>query len=176
MGWTPAPASSTGNSGARDLRGIRAGWALRSDNHFQAGFRLLGQLAVVCRGCTFATQPMLRIPAPAAPGKRRFPALAVAATMSMPNVRVAEEAVSLMRATKALGLEPRVGDADKQYWANSTTERLHDDAIKEGFHPPPTTASTASATKAATTAPSTSKAAPTAPPHPSRFKTRRRSS
>jgi hypothetical protein len=69
------------------------------------------------------------------PGKRRFPALAVAATMSLPNVRVAEEAVSLMRATKALGLEPGVGDADKQYWANSTTDRLHDDAIKEGFTP-----------------------------------------
>ena len=70
-----------------------------------------------------------------APGKHRFPALAVAATMSLPNVRVAEEAVSLMRATKALGLEPGVGDADKQYWANSTTDRLHDDAIKEGFTP-----------------------------------------
>jgi hypothetical protein len=70
-----------------------------------------------------------------APGKHRFPALAVAATMSLPNVRVAEEAVSLMRATKALGLEPGVGDADKQYWANSTTDRLHNDAIKEGFTP-----------------------------------------
>ena len=70
-----------------------------------------------------------------APGKHRFPALALAATMSLPNVRVAEEAVSLMRATKALGLEPGVGDADKQYWANSTTERLHDDAIQEGFTP-----------------------------------------
>jgi hypothetical protein len=69
------------------------------------------------------------------PGKRRFPALAVAATMSLPNVRVAEEAVSLMRATKALGLEPGLGDADKQYWANSTMERLHNDAIKEGFTP-----------------------------------------
>ena len=55
--------------------------------------------------------------------------------MSLPNVRVAEEAVSLMRATKALGLEPGVGDADKQYWAHSTTERLHDDALSEGFTP-----------------------------------------
>lgn len=70
-----------------------------------------------------------------APGSRRFPALAVAATMSLPNVRVAEEAVSLMRSTKALGLEPGVGDADKQYWANSTPERLHDDALSEGFTP-----------------------------------------
>ncbi|WBM79876.1 hypothetical protein KIV56_17170 [Cryobacterium breve] len=70
-----------------------------------------------------------------APGQHRFPGLAVAATMSLPNVRVAEEAVSLMRATKALGLEAGVGDADKQYWANSTTERLHDDALNEGFTP-----------------------------------------
>ena len=70
-----------------------------------------------------------------APGQRRFPGLAVAATLSLPNVRVAEEAVSLMRATQALGLEPGVGDADKQYWANSTPERLHDDALKEGFTP-----------------------------------------
>ncbi|TFC28293.1 hypothetical protein E3O53_12480 [Cryobacterium sp. TMT2-18-3] len=70
-----------------------------------------------------------------APGQHRFPGLAVAATMSLPNVRVAEEAVSLMRATKALGLEPGVGDADKQYWANSTTDRLHDDALSEGFTP-----------------------------------------
>lgn len=69
------------------------------------------------------------------PGEHRFPGLAVAATMSLPNVRVAEEAVSLMRATKALGLEPGVGDADKQYWANSTPERLHDDALRAGFTP-----------------------------------------
>ncbi|ASD21702.1 hypothetical protein B7495_06015 [Cryobacterium sp. LW097] len=69
------------------------------------------------------------------PGRRRFPALAVAATMSLPNVQVAEEAISLMRATKALGLEPGVGDADKQYWANATPERLHDDALAEGFTP-----------------------------------------
>ena len=68
-----------------------------------------------------------------APGQRRFPGLAVAATMSLPNVRVAEEAVSLMRAAKSLGLEPGVGDADKQYWANSLTERLHDPAYNEGF-------------------------------------------
>ena len=66
-----------------------------------------------------------------APGQRRFPGLAVAATMSLPNVRVAEEAVSLMRAAKSLGLEPGVGDADKQYWANSLTERLHDPAYNE---------------------------------------------
>ncbi|MCY7288922.1 MAG: hypothetical protein LH624_11895 [Cryobacterium sp.] len=45
--------------------------------------------------------------------------------MSLPIVRAAEEAVSLMRATQALGLETGVGDADKPYWANSTTERLH---------------------------------------------------
>jgi hypothetical protein len=38
-----------------------------------------------------------------------------------------------MRASKSLGPEPGVGDADKQYWANSLTERLHDPAFHEGF-------------------------------------------
>ncbi|TFB67996.1 hypothetical protein [Cryobacterium sp. Hz9] len=70
-----------------------------------------------------------------APGQKRFPALAVAATMSLPNIRVAEEAISLMRATQALGLEPGVGDADKQYWANSLAERLHEPAFNLGFTP-----------------------------------------
>lgn len=70
-----------------------------------------------------------------APGSKRFPALAVAATLSLPNVGVAEEAVSLMRAAKATGLTPGVGDADKQYWANSLVERLHDPAFNEGFTP-----------------------------------------
>jgi hypothetical protein len=60
-------------------------------------------------------------------------ALAVAATLSLPNVNVAEEAVALMRAAKATGLEPGIGDADKQYWANSLEERLHDPAFNEGF-------------------------------------------
>ncbi|TFD02786.1 hypothetical protein [Cryobacterium sp. TMT1-66-1] len=70
-----------------------------------------------------------------APGQSRFPALAIAVTLSLPNVGVAEEAVSLMRAAKATGLKPGVGDADKQYWANSFVERLHDPAFNEGFTP-----------------------------------------
>ena len=69
------------------------------------------------------------------PGKKRFPALAIAATLSMPNVGVSEEAVSLMRAAKATGLEPGVADADKQYFANALVERLHDPAINEGYTP-----------------------------------------
>lgn len=69
------------------------------------------------------------------PGARRFPALALAATMSLPNVGVSEEAVSLMRAVKATGLIPGVADADKQYWANATVDRLHDPAFNEGFTP-----------------------------------------
>lgn len=40
-----------------------------------------------------------------------------------------------MRASKATGLQPGVGDADKQYWANSVTDRLHDPAFSEGFTP-----------------------------------------
>jgi hypothetical protein len=59
------------------------------------------------------------------PGKVRFPKLAVAATMSLPNVGVSEEAVELMRASLGMGLPPGLGDADKQYWANAKPERLH---------------------------------------------------
>ncbi|GAB3129605.1 hypothetical protein GCM10027056_31940 [Glaciibacter psychrotolerans] len=70
-----------------------------------------------------------------APGTSRFPSLIVAATLSRPNVAVAEEAVSLMRAAKTIGLTPGVADADKQYWANSLQERLHDPAFAEGFTP-----------------------------------------
>jgi hypothetical protein len=70
-----------------------------------------------------------------APGRHRFPSLIVGATISLPNIRVAEEAVSLMRSANSIGLEPGVSDADKQYWANSTTDRLHDPAIAAGFTP-----------------------------------------
>ena len=69
------------------------------------------------------------------PENPRFPMLAVAATLSLPNVRVAEEAVSLMKASKATELQPGIGDADKQYWANSLAKRLHDPAFNEGFTP-----------------------------------------
>ncbi|WP_022883719.1 hypothetical protein [Glaciibacter superstes] len=41
----------------------------------------------------------------------------------------------MMKAAKATGLAPGVGDADKQYWANSLVERLHDPAFDEGFTP-----------------------------------------
>lgn len=70
-----------------------------------------------------------------APGQSRFPSLIVAATLSLPNVAVAEEALSLMRAAKTIGLAPGVADADKQYWANSLQERLHDPAFAIGFTP-----------------------------------------
>ena len=59
------------------------------------------------------------------PEQVRFPKIAVAATMSMPNVGVSEEAVELMRAALGMGLPPGLGDADKQYWANARAELLH---------------------------------------------------
>lgn len=59
------------------------------------------------------------------PDKVRFPKIAVAATMSMPNVGVSEEAVELMQAALGMKLEPGLGDADMQYWANALSERLH---------------------------------------------------
>lgn len=59
------------------------------------------------------------------PERVRAPKIAVAATMSMPNVGVSEEAVELMRAALGTGLAPGLADADKQYWANALPERLH---------------------------------------------------
>ena len=59
------------------------------------------------------------------PEQVRFPKIAVAATMSMPNVGVSEEAVELMRAALGMGLPPGLSDADKQYWANARAELLH---------------------------------------------------
>ena len=70
-----------------------------------------------------------------APGARRFPALVVAASLSIPNREVAEEAVDLLRRATTLGMEPGVADADKQYWANSVPTRLLKPALKTGFIP-----------------------------------------
>ncbi|MFE4951093.1 hypothetical protein ACFQ9V_13405 [Leifsonia sp. NPDC056665] len=69
------------------------------------------------------------------PKRRRFPGIIVAATMSLPNKEVAEEAVDLMTYSLRLGLLPGVADADKQYWANSLVSRLHEPAFLLGFTP-----------------------------------------
>jgi len=69
------------------------------------------------------------------PSSNRFPQVVTAATMSMPNIAVSEEAVELMRFSLATGLQPGLGDADKQYWANALPERLHHPASKLGWTP-----------------------------------------
>lgn len=69
------------------------------------------------------------------PGSKRFPSLVVAATLSIPNREVAEEAVGLLRSASTLGMLPGVADADKQYWANSVPERLLRPALVTGFTP-----------------------------------------
>lgn len=69
------------------------------------------------------------------PTGNRFPQIATAATLSMPNVGVSEEAVELMRYSLATGLKPGLGDADKQYWANALPERLHTPARALGWTP-----------------------------------------
>ena len=70
-----------------------------------------------------------------APGARRFPALVVAASLSIPNREVAEEGVDLLRSAATLGMTPGVADADKQYWANSVPTRLLEPALATGFMP-----------------------------------------
>jgi hypothetical protein len=69
------------------------------------------------------------------PGESRFPKLAISATLSMPNIGVAEEAVSLMRSALSTGLAPGIVDADNSYFANSPVERLHEPTFDLGFTP-----------------------------------------
>ena len=70
-----------------------------------------------------------------APGSNRFPQLAMAATLAMPNIGVSEEAVELMRFALDCGLTPGLADADKQYWANALPSRLHIPARALGWTP-----------------------------------------
>ncbi|MFD7871521.1 hypothetical protein ACFV3I_13615 [Microbacterium sp. NPDC059771] len=69
------------------------------------------------------------------PGSKRFPSLVVAASLSIPNMEVAEEAARLLEAAAMLELAPGVADADKQYWANAKPFRLLKPALKAGFTP-----------------------------------------
>jgi hypothetical protein len=72
---------------------------------------------------------------PKHPGWNRFPKLAMALTMSMPNIGVSEEAVQLMKFALRTGLEPGIVDGDKQYFGNATVERLHQPTADLGFTP-----------------------------------------
>ena len=69
------------------------------------------------------------------PGRNRFPKLAMAATLSLPNVGVSEEAVSVMKYALETGLPAGIVSADKQYFANATVERLHQPVADLGFTP-----------------------------------------
>jgi hypothetical protein len=69
------------------------------------------------------------------PGSKRFPSLVVAASLSIPNMEVAEEAAHLLAAASTLELAPGIADADKQYWANAKPFRLLKPALKTGFTP-----------------------------------------
>jgi hypothetical protein len=68
-------------------------------------------------------------------GVKRFPKLALALSMSLPNVGVSEEAVNLMKFALKTGLQPGIIDADKQYFANATVDRLHQPTSELGFTP-----------------------------------------
>jgi hypothetical protein len=72
-----------------------------------------------------------------APGSKRFPGLVVAASLSIPNMEVAEEATRLLQTAATIDptLTPGVADADKQYFANSKSFRLLVPALEVGFTP-----------------------------------------
>lgn len=67
------------------------------------------------------------------PGTKRFPKLAMAVTLSLPNVGVSEEAVNVLRYALDTGLDAGIVSADKQYFALATVERLHQPVADLGF-------------------------------------------
>ncbi|WP_166788060.1 hypothetical protein, partial [Cryobacterium glaciale] len=69
------------------------------------------------------------------PGESRFPRLAISATLSLPNIGAAEEAVALMRTALSTGLAPGILDTDKAYFANIPGAGLHESAFNLGFTP-----------------------------------------
>ena len=70
-----------------------------------------------------------------APGARRFPGLIIAASLSLPNMEVAEEGAKLLAAAASFGLEPGIADADMQYFANALPDRLLRPALDLGYTP-----------------------------------------
>ncbi|WP_104126720.1 hypothetical protein [Cryobacterium sp. Y57] len=69
------------------------------------------------------------------PEESRFPQLAISATLSLPNIGAAEEAVSLMRTALSTGLAPGILDIDKAYFASSPVAGLHESRFNLGFTP-----------------------------------------
>jgi len=66
-------------------------------------------------------------------GVKRFPLLALAATFSLPNVGVSEEAVKVLKYALNTGLDAGIVAADKQYFAAAKTERLHEPVAELGY-------------------------------------------
>jgi hypothetical protein len=69
------------------------------------------------------------------PDEVRFPRLAVSATLSLPNIGVADEAVSLMRSALNTGLRAGIVDVEPGYFASTLVERLHKPTFDLGFTP-----------------------------------------
>jgi hypothetical protein len=103
---------------------VFAGWYMRRGNDDRANF-----------SWGWAANIAVRVDSERAI-ESRFPALVVSATLSLPNVGVANEAVSLMsKALNSTGLSAGVADADCQYFANMPIERLHSPIFALGFTP-----------------------------------------
>jgi hypothetical protein len=69
------------------------------------------------------------------PEEVRFPPLAVSATLSLPTIGVADEAVSLMRSALNTGLRAGIVDVEPGYFASTLVERLHKPTVALGFTP-----------------------------------------
>ena len=69
------------------------------------------------------------------PDESAFPRIIAAATLSLPNIGVSEEAITLMRSALGDDNIPGVVDADKAYFANALPERLHYPTRELGYMP-----------------------------------------
>lgn len=110
------------------------------------------------------------------PGTQRFPKLAMAATLSLPNVGVSEEAVNVLHYALDTGLDAGIVSADKQYFALATVDRLHHPVADLGYQVSTEYRVDRLACKAVKLAPSTSKARCIAPECPRHSRTPIRSS
>jgi hypothetical protein len=69
------------------------------------------------------------------PGSKRFPSLVVAASLSIPNMEVAEEAALLLEAAATLELVPGVADADKTILGQRQAIPAPEAGAEDRIHP-----------------------------------------
>lgn len=120
---------------------VFAGWYVRTENQSDAAPRMgrtvpAAQKVISARdyGWGWAADIAVRVDS-LHPNERRFPQLAISATMRLPGDGAPEHALSLMRSALDTGLEAGIVDMDRAYFANYGVERLQEPIFRLGFTP-----------------------------------------